>query len=60
MKKRLDDASAPAAERAAIAVAMAADYGREEPLHGTIRELYAVPEVRARAISSTVLSVTRP
>ncbi len=50
MKKRLDDASAPAAERAAIAVAMAADYGREEPLHGTIRELYAVPEVRARAI----------
>jgi HEAT repeat protein len=59
MKSRLNDASVPDVERAGIAAAMAADYGREEPLHGAIRELYAVPEARARAIRAMWHSLDR-
>jgi HEAT repeat protein len=52
MRSRLADLSAPPEEQAAIAVALAAEFGREEPLHSAILELYAIPEARARAIKA--------
>ncbi len=59
MRSRVGDASTPAEERAAMAVALAPDFGREEPLHGIIRELYAIPEARARAITAMSHSLDR-
>lgn len=59
MRARVRDVSAPAEERAATAVALAREFGREEPLHGIIRELDAIPEVRARAIRAMWHSLDR-
>ncbi len=59
MRSRLANTTTPPEERAAIAVALAAEFGRDEPLHGAILELYAIPEARARAIRAMWHSLDR-
>jgi HEAT repeat protein len=59
IEARLADASAPAEERAAIAVVFAQEAGGKEPLRSTILELYNIPEVRARAIKAMWHSLDR-